>query len=285
MLFSIVCLVFIFIVSSDAAAQSDSSAIESNPPVDPTKVIIVMSSGTSGSTELCGIVSNIIKGDDSFGPELYELLGGGFESMSKETNPLGTVLEYLSKEQRHHPGVFAGFKYKNYYHDENYEKLLNWIATERVKVIYNTRNPLDVYIGTLKSHQPGGKHNCNDEGKHVQKCIEKQQAITLKVPLDEVLEELKSRETRNVEWYERLKITNVDFMHVTYEKINNGTRKERVVYVQTIADFFKPGFEVTPKTLDVSTEFIGHTHQSDIVENYDELKEKLKGTRFERYLH
>lgn len=249
--------------------------------VDPSKVIIVVSRGASGSTELCGIVRNIARGNASRAPgSLTEILGSNEGEMAKQADPLRTVLAYLSREQAKHPGVSVGFKFKNYHFDEKYEKLFNWMSSERIKVIYNTRNPLDEYLGYLKARQPGGRHNCG--GKE---CARQQQKKKFAIPIDHLIPELEEKTQANAEWFARLKAFNISFIHVTYEQANTGTMEQRQAYVQKIADFFNPGFKVTTDVFDVGTVYMGHEHQSEFVKNYEEVKNKLNGTRFEHLLH
>jgi len=276
---------FLFVILSvlcaiSVAVNDHDSQRNTTEEFDPSKVVIVMSMGTSGSTMLCDVVRNIAaSGEVSFG---NELLGGKASVMSRKEDPVKTVRNYLIQQQKLHPGEMVGFKYKNYFHNDKYDELLRWISEQKIKMIYNTRNPLDRYIGTLKSADPDGKHNCPIGRSN---CADKQLAIKVEVPLDGLIEKLDHEEASNTLWSARLKVAGINFLHVTYEGVVQGTMKDRINYVQKIADFLHPGYKVTEKTFSVHTEFIGHPSQRDFVTNFKALKNKLENTRFEQYLH
>ena len=244
---------------------------------DPTKVVVVISHGTSGSTEFCELLGNLV--GHYFG---RELLGGNSRDMKANRDPLNTVINFLKSEQREYPNSIVGFKYKPYHHDDAYEKLWEWMAKKNIKVIYNTRNPLDVMIGTFKSKE-GGKHNC-DVGRT--DCIEKQLALTFNVNVSLIIEKVHELQTEYMLVKSRIKAYKLNSYYITYEGVNHGTVSDRVAYVQNIANFIQPGkFDITDKVFDVRTAYIGHYHQKEMVTNYDELVAAVQDTELVQYLH
>jgi hypothetical protein len=245
--------------------------------VDPSKVVIVLSNGGSGSTEACDIVSNLVGG--RVGGELF---GGNKDSMAALPDPLGFALSYLEGEQVKHPGTTVGFKWKPYYHSAKYQLVWDWVAKSGVKVVYNYRNPLDVLISRSRHHQEDAKHNCKAGSV---KCVEKQQSLSTALNLDTVLQDLEKLKIEGISLIERLSQYNATYYDVTYEEINHGTMETRLTYLQLLADFLLTGRIVSEADFEAGTEMIGHYHQNETVSNYDALVAKLKGTRFSRYLH
>jgi hypothetical protein len=245
--------------------------------VDPTKVVIVLSHGRSGSTELCYIVENIIGA-----PAHKEFFGSTSGSMKKLENPLEDMLTFLSELQADNPGKTVGFKWKPYAHGEQYDAVWNWVTQNNVKVVYNYRNPLDVLISGVRLHEEDGISNCraNDE-----ECAKTQKALMVDVNVTKIVFDLERLKIGGLETIMHLSKHRVNYYDVTYEGINRGEMKDRIAYVQAMADFIQPGYKVTQKTFDTRIQFIGHLHQIEEVNNYAELQAALKGTRFSQCLH
>jgi hypothetical protein len=245
--------------------------------VDPSKVVIVLSHGRSGSTELCYIVENIIGA-----PAHKEFFGSTSQSMKKRENPLEDMLAFLGELQADNPGKTVGFKWKPYSHQEQYDKVWKWVARNRVKVVYNYRNPLDVLISGVRLHEEDGISNCraNDE-----ECAKTQKALTVDVNVTNIVSELDKLKVGGIEIIVHLSKQQVNYYDVTYEGINRGEMADRLAYVQAMADFIQPGFKVTEKVFETHTQFIGHYHQVEEVKNYAELQAALQGTRFSQCLH
>jgi hypothetical protein len=82
-----------------------------------------------------------------------ELFGATSGEMAKLSDPLRVMLDYLHTQQIDNPNSIVGFKWKPYYHNESYQRVWEWVAKHNVKVVYNSRNPLDIYISASKTHQ------------------------------------------------------------------------------------------------------------------------------------
>jgi hypothetical protein len=245
--------------------------------VDPSKVVIVLSHGRSGSTEVCGIVSNLVGG------RIYgELFGGTRDKMAAVPDPLELALRYLEAQQEAYPGKIVGFKWKPYHHGPKYQKVWDWVAKRGVKVVYSYRNPLDVLISSSRSHEEDAVYNCKTGDD---KCVDAQQALQTELNLDTVLESLERLKIEGISTIVHLSQNNVTYFDVTYEGLNHGSMEARLSYLQGLADFLRPGKTATKAAFKVGTEYIGHYHQNETVSNYAALVVKLKGTRFSRYLH
>jgi hypothetical protein len=245
--------------------------------VDPSRVVIVLSHGRSGSTELCNIVENIIKA-----PGHKEVFGSSSKDMAVVEDPLAKMLTYLGDLQAENPSKTVGFKWKPYVSDDRYEKVWEWVAQNRVKVIYNYRNPLDVLISGLRLSDEEGIANCATGDKE---CAKSQLALRVDVNVSSIITDLEKFKVDGIETIMRLSKRNINYYDVTYEGVNRGEMKDRVAYVQALADFVQPGFKVTSKVFETRIQFIGHYHQSEEVNNYAELQAALKGTRFSSFLH
>ena len=269
-------LIVLFIVLMSCVAKGNHKSQKQNN-IDPSKVVVVMSRGTSGSTELCGIVSHIVNSTVH-----GELFGSSMDVMREKSDPLKYMLDELSKQEQRYPGQYVGFKYKPYFHNDAYEKVLNWFADNKVKIVYNVRNPLDVVIGGKKKAQEDGVNNCHTWQPD---CVTKQQAVKIVLDISDVLRKLEDLEIDYMLWYARIKKAKLNVHLVTYEGVNHGTMQERLAYIQTLANFINPMYTVTEEVFEVKSVYVGHYHQNETVTNYAELETALKGTRYERYLH
>lgn len=245
--------------------------------LDPSKVVIVLSHGRSGSTETCELVGNLVDG-----PVHKELFGGNREKMAAVKDPTELMLGYLRQQQEQYPDKVVGFKWKPYYHSPQYQKAWDWVAKNEVKVVYNYRNPLDVLISNSRAHEEDAVYNCKVGEK---KCVKTQQSLKTEINLNSVLADLERLKIEGISMISHLSANNITYYDVTYEGINHGSMESRIAYVQGLADFLRPGKVVTAKDFEVTTEYIGHYHQNETLSNFNALAKKLKGTRYARYLH
>lgn len=259
------------------AVETFNSVSSAKFKVDASKVIILLSHGRSGSSELAGVLGNIF--NSWFG---NELLGSNTQQMKDLVDPYNTMLRFLASAQAKKPGKFVGFKWKPYFHNDEFQKAWVWMSVNNVKVVYNTRNPLDVIISTMRTHDQNGVYNCQANDPN---CIETQKSITTKLNIPVVQEQLTHLEEEYIKIAAQLRENNISYYHVTYEGINYGTMQQRIKYVQTMTDYIQPGLTITNKVFDVHTAPIGHYHQNESVLNYNELVTALKNTRYEQYLH
>lgn len=259
-----------------AAGKRKKSSL--NNELDLTKIVIVLSHGRSGSTELCTILSQIV--NSSFDGEMF---GSTPKEMQKLQNPLEYMQTFLLEKQKQFPGRAVGFKWKPYANTSDYDHVWKWVADHRVKVIYNYRNPLDVLISGTKAHEDGGRYNCHVENKG---CIEKQQSIKTTIDIDTLVSDVKALHDQSNAIYRALVDQNFHFIATTYEELNIGSMDKRVKVLQRLIDFVAHGKVVTAKDFDTSkVAYIGHYHQNETVLNYGEVVRTLNGTRYKKFLH
>lgn len=245
--------------------------------VDPSKVLIVLSRGRSGSNELCQIVSKIAHSYvDS------ELFGSSEESMKKVADPLGTMLSYLEQKQLEYPGKLVGFKWKPHDERHQYKLAWDWVAENHVKIIFSHRNPLDVVISYDKNRNSTARSNCLKSNK---KCIEKQLELQTTVNTSTLIADLEGLTFEAVSIRNFLASRRIPFVETTYEALNNGRMKDRLRHLQAVVDFFQPNTTVRESDFQISYASKTHPHQRDTVRNYDEVVEALRGTTFENLLH
>lgn len=253
--------------------------------VDPAKVAIILSRGRSGSTELTSVVSNIGKGEVVFIDEI-ELFGDTSARMARLHDPLGKMLSFLLEKQKQHPNKIVGFKWKPYHEDEKYQLVWEWFAKTGAKVIYNYRNPLDVWISMLHTRREGAVFNCFADQKD---CIERQKSIKISVDVDKVIPEITAIAAKHEIILGKLRKMHINHFVITYEGVNRGTMTERLATMQKVADFLVPekrnSVVVDESVFAARTAHIGHLNQNATVENYDQLVTVLRGTPYEHLLH
>jgi hypothetical protein len=250
-------------------------SLEDGSLVNPGLVVIVLSHGRSGSTELCSLVGNLVGGLIQ-----GEIFGGSAVKMSNIADPVAHMLEHLKNKQSDEPGKVIGFKWKPYY-DEQYHAVWDWVSRHQVKVVYNYRNPLDVYISNRRAHALG-VYNCAPGDD---KCLEAQLAVQVNVTVSELVSSLDQQRVDSIGLIAKLSARNVSYYDITYEEVNIGDMVDRIARVQLLANFLQPGKVVSSADFEVRSQYIGHVHQRDSVVNYDEMEKALNGTRFARYLH
>jgi predicted GNAT superfamily acetyltransferase len=105
------------------------------------------------------------------------------------------------------------------------------------------------------------------------------------VNIETGLADLEQGKVGGIEMIMRLSKYKVNYYDVTYEGINHGETKDRLTYIQAMADFIRPGVVVNESVLATKIAFIGHYHQVEEVTNYADLQRVLRGTRFSQYFH
>ena len=244
--------------------------------IDVSKVVIILSHGRSGSSELCLLVSNLVGGGD-LGAELF---GKTSIAMLENKNPLQHMKLYIHEQQKRHPQKYAGFKWKPYYHDDNYQLVWNWVAQYKVKVVFNYRNPLDVVISSTKHALNESKSNCV---AHNSKCMDLMKSLKFPLVLD--FDHLHTLELSYAKVALQLVENNVTFFDTRYEDLNYGDPETRLHHLQLLADFVNPGRKVTMEDFEIKLGFSGNYHQADTITNFAEVVASLKGTRYARFIH
>jgi len=176
------------------------------------------------------------------------------------------------------------------YFNQKYFDALEFVAKHQIKVVYSTRNPLDVIISRSKylnhslteSHCRGGQLECVERHQSAKATISKHNII-------QQLTDLIQQSDQVIGLLEKYK---VNYFNTTYEELNFGSNEERLSSMQRLADFVTPGRKVTLEevaaNLHVPLLFTSRAHHIDEVTNYDvlvrTLNSELNGT-YAKYLH
>lgn len=176
---------------------------------------------------------------------------------------------------------------------------LRRVADDGLKVIYLTRNPLDRYISNLRHkgfiHSEEVPAHCEVDDKE---CVErhKKHSKGIKIPVNDqeskqkLLGTLEHSVSSDVMIEDRLKSLNVNYVHVTYEKLFDGDAKDSDKAVEWMKMLRFLGFPKKGLTYgDVRSAFhlastSSNDHSSSIA-NFEEVKKVLADAKYGDLLH
>mmetsp|Transcript_3299 Transcript_3299/g.5529 ORF Transcript_3299/g.5529 Transcript_3299/m.5529 type:complete len:288 (-) Transcript_3299:275-1138(-) len=281
-------LVLLFLARDNArlfAQQNHHSQSKPTPEVNYNLTAIIMSHGRSGSGVLCAYVLQLANAASTGKVEIF---GGNIDQMKQIANPNQTMIDYFISAQKKRPGKLVQFKWKPLYFDEHYLDALKFVAQHQIKVVYSTRNPLDVTISAQKYNMNPSLNKASHCKVDDIECIESHKSA--KVTIDKrtivhKLTDLIQQSDMVIALLERYK---VNYFNTTYEELNFGTKKARLSSMQRLSDFVTPGRKVVAADLQAPLAFTSHPHQSDEVTDYDDLVQtlnsELNGT-YVKYIH
>lgn len=189
------------------------------------------------------------------------------------------------------PGIY-GSKWKPFLESFGHAKsrqALQWVAAQqgRIKVVYNRRNLLDVYLSKIKHEAMQLPAHC-DQGNTA--CVEKHVAAehSLVVPTDSRLEELEHWEHATNQTLALLNAYHVDMIQVQYEKLYYSDNLDEW---NRLWSYIWDNDKQEPHVL-TKTDVLAHLNYAatsasshpDKMANYQEVKAVLQGTRFAKYL-
>ena len=204
----------------------------------------------------------------------------------------------LQQQQQQHenpttavrPGIF-GTKWKPYLESFGHVKArqtLQWLAMMQphVKIIYNQRNLLDVYLSKYKheaTHVPAHCHQGNVA------CVQQHQAAeqSLVVPTETLIDELAHWEHATNQTLALLQAYHVPILQVQYEKLYYSNDANAQEWNRLWKYMW--GDDATPMTQDDVMAHLHHVATSaashaDKMSNYLQVQDVLRGTRFVKYL-
>ncbi|KAJ1401804.1 hypothetical protein B484DRAFT_457905 [Ochromonadaceae sp. CCMP2298] len=258
-------------------AKSGSDIEDLADQLDAKHLMVVMSHGLSGSHLLCDLVGNVL------GTELGgELLGGNAGDMKDNKDPYGQIVRYFTGEQK--DAVWAGFKWKPLYYDDNYGKLLQWLGDRGVKMVYNFRNPLDVLISSEKHHGlvHGHGYHCKQGDS---KCLDTYTDVRLTLDTHSLLQKLDDLNHIREMDFARAAQFHVPFLSMDYSDFAEGSEANQLKALQKIADFLGVDRQLTLKDLRVLTVSTAPESQADQLINYADVVKILTGTKYQGLLH
>ena len=276
-------------------------------PSSPIPVILI-SLGRSGTKVMWQVISRLT-GHCLF---TQEYTGSNpkdsrsFFSGIKLGNNGNWVLRYLCVQQQKfkEKGGIIGFKWKPHKHSfgKIHEKsndglrMIGQYTNPQIKVITSSRNPLDVYLSTLKHHKLSKqKHSGEDSGVKISHCLQddmecvnahKSVGSNIHVPLDKLLYHLQ-KNSRDTEVDLQLKRFNVTHIKVSYEKLFESNDVEEWMRIFRFLGR-GPGFHLTKEQVEIAMETVATSNKPShnvLISNYKEVRDVLKGTEFESLFH
>lgn len=262
--------------------------------------VILVSAGRSGTSVTWNLMSELSVPEGHYHQIAYEDLGGSTHSAKKQLNALGSehgkcwLERHMCKRQFTNMGedkgsAIYGPKWKTsetIFEHPKAQEALAWLGdTPSIRVVYNTRNILDLYLSRLKHElYPDLTSHCGPDDTE---CINmhKEAEANMVVPVDDLIHNLGSLEEMNNYMEAQLDKYHVPRVHVEYDNLYYAG--EDMTEWERLFKFMGVG----PKRLtrqDLLDHMVrGATSSSDQREkmaNYDEVSETLKGTRFEKLL-
>ncbi|KAJ1402079.1 hypothetical protein B484DRAFT_405524 [Ochromonadaceae sp. CCMP2298] len=200
--------------------------------------------------------------------------------MKRNTEPFGQIVRYFAEEQKN--ADWAGFKWKPLYHDDNYDKLLQWLGDRGVKIVYNFRNPLDVLLSNNKHNNNKLASQCKQGDS---KCLDKFTDVRLTLDTHSLLEKLDDYYHLRDMDFARAAQFHVPFLSMDYSDFAEGSRAGQLKALQKIADFLGVDRQLTLQDLRVPTVSTAIESYEDQLSNYAEVVETLNGTKYQGLLH
>jgi len=209
------------------------------------------------------------------------------------------VTEHLCQfAHRHCDKPLAAFKWKPFVDSFNLpaaqgmlKKIAAFDQPSRIKVVFMTRNPLDVLISKIK-HKKSKREIENEIAAHCavddKECIEKQKQVGsgLQLPTQSLLKDLKDSLEAFSVFEDTLEAMNVAHVKTSYEELYNRDDAEEWM---NIFRYLGRGPTKNLTMSDVIGSFaLAPTFQrnhNESLANYVEVRDLLMGTDFEKLLH
>jgi len=248
--------------------------------VDPQHVVIVISRGRSGSDRLCELVANIV--EQSSTTLSTELFGGYEEAMALIKDPLARAVRFLSSAQMH--STWAGFKYKPVYFDSGYAKFTQWMGQSGVRVVFNSRNPLDELVSLAKQEVIRGDshYHCKVGDKRCAAVVDKARVHLSTETLIDNIRHICNETDAELARFEQY---NISYISVHYEDFATGTIAGQLEHLKRIAVFLGIRRVLTQKDMHSNMVSTAPKTQADAIANYPDVVQTLTGTEYQSLLH
>jgi hypothetical protein len=282
-------LAFVF-AQGCSAGHHNQRNLRSAADCDTSKAIIVMSKGRSGSAFVSDIIARNLMNHNFSNITEGEILGENMATMEYKSNPLEVIQEHIC-----HYGAnneYVSFKWKPLYWNNAYMEALKWVAEEKIPVVFNVRNPIDVFLSNMK-HTKASKDMGNILEPHCvsddAKCLERFKNHELvNVDPAALLQALHSYGLVADEKNRALLLhSNVHFIPIEYESLIADEISALRVW-RKIFEFIAPTRDwskLTTKNLTSSFSSTSSSNHRDKINNYNEVHAVLRGTRFASLLH
>lgn len=258
------------------------SSVSANAPTAKFgDAVVIMSNGRGGSTWFCDVIKHTSSRNSA--GLLLEVLGNDAEEMKKVGNPTKKVVEYLNHQRREHPTGLVGFKLKPYVDSEEYDQLYRYFSNHSIPVLLLVRNHLDREISHEKHDEVKVQAHCL---KSDTKCIHKHMKVKTTVDVKHLLQVLETSEKEAIELELKLDKLAVHFLRVSYDEFGFGCEDRKLEILQRILEFLYPGKaeKASIKLMRTKFEATSDRNQSNVVANYPDVVNTLKGTKYEALL-
>jgi hypothetical protein len=262
--------------------------------------IVYICAGRSGSSNTWMTLSNLAGGEPN---EALETFGSNpndvndfLDYLESEEKGSWWVEEHLCEITKHNcNSAIAGFQWKPYGDSMTSPAgrgALKKIASfsmdgnnnsgEKIRVLYMTRNPIDVIMSGLKHKKSGISAHCDADDV---KCMKKHENNLLLMPTHKLLETLKEAEEHVSLVENTLTEMGIHYYRTTYEKLYSSNDANE--WMNIFAFFGRgPTHGLTLDDVEKAFPYAKTSKRSreEVLENYDELKDLLDGTEYEHYL-
>ena len=244
---------------------------------------ILISYGRSGSTYIINMLKSIFNQNGVFNRELF---GGNSTPMKLISNPVKTVDDYFNYNIKKYPNNYIyGFKWKPYYLDKNYMNLFSYIKQNNIKIIVNYRNPLHIYVSHVKHRNNNIKARYNKSDKKQLNMI---RSISVSLDIKKLLYFMKKYIKTMDNYNNFLDKYNIPHLNICYEDLSNKNKNSWITIIKFLDNNLKVDDSFIKKlkyNLDNPTsEKTTVKEDWDLILNYNEVLNSLKGTKFEKYI-
>jgi len=278
------------------AATATSIQPEAAAKTSPVRMILLCL-GRSGSTETVQVLSNFSNNsyDDNRGVGL-ELFGSDATAMANLADPNQTMFEHFETEAQAKPyATVVGFNWKPVIWADKYDLALEAAAKAGVRVIYQRRNVLDVWISECK-HQKDDELTAHCDVDDAE-CIAEHTSLQIRLNVDDLIERLDGYKLLHETAIERLNTYNVAYVNVTYDNIFAGEASASVpvhneslalaewnVALENIGLPTLASYATLDQVLSSGYAPTTPATQCDELFNAYEVRATLKGTKYEELL-
>ena len=262
----------------------------------PARVILICHGrgGSTSTSQVLNLFSGYESGDKNTGLRT-ELFGINAAAMEDQEDPTALMLDYFDTEERTHPRARTiGFKWKPLVFNEAYDQALDVVAKSGIRVVYQTRNFLDVYISSTKHAAEELSDRCSSDDAE---CIEAHSSLQVTLEPKKMIDTLNRYKSEHESMVERLNSYGVNYLNVTYDDLYAGVGDALVPVHGTDlalatwnATLEHVGLGGVPSYADIQTALASAyapttaATQCDSLLNADEVRSALRGTEHEGLL-
>lgn len=209
-------------------------------------------------------------------------------------DPTGLINAFLLASYRADKSSIPYFKWKpkefvfQWISEPPYKSVFEALARSKVKVVLNSRNYLDVFISMQRvlditvEHPGVPTHNCFQGDLQ---CVQDRSEVKVTVDTSSILLDLNDLDYRHKMTHKILSNYNISFVATTYDKLNYGTNWSRLVELQRVVSYLRPGMRASMALFETNVISSSSRHQAELVENFKEMREVIMSSSYRHLLH